>query len=187
MDILEQAEVLLTGHFLLTSGKHSNRYLQCAKIFKNFKYSEELCAILVEKFKDDKIDVVIGPAVGAVQMAYEVGKQLGVENIFTERENGEMTLRRGFEIVKGKRYLIVEDVITTGGSVKEVQKIVESSCGIVAGIGSIVDRTNGKSDFSFKYENVLSVNVQAFESSDCPICQEGKVPLIKPGSRLINK
>ena len=120
VEILKEAGVLLEGHFQLTSGKHSNKYLQCAKIFKNAKYSEELCRDLAEKYADKEIDVVVGPAMGAVIMAYEVSRHLNVPNFFTERENGEMTLRRGFQIEKGQKVLIVEDVVTTGGSVREV-------------------------------------------------------------------
>ena len=184
-EILNNAGVLLEGHFLLTSGKHSDKYLQCAKIFKNAKYSEELCKDLALKFKEDNINFVIGPAIGAIQMAYEISRQIGVENIFAERENGIMTLRRGFEIVPGNRYLIVEDVITTGGSVKEVKEIVESNGGIVAGIGCIVDRTYGKLDLKVKFESVISIDVTSYESDKCPICEKGDMPLIKPGSRII--
>ena len=118
-EILKEAGVLLEGHFLLTSGRHSNRYLQCAKIFRNTKYSEELCGALAEQFKDDDIQLVIGPAMGAVQMAYEVSRHIGCENFFAERdENGEMALRRGFAVEEGQRVLIVEAGVTTGGSVR---------------------------------------------------------------------
>ena len=130
LEILKEAEVLLEGHFLLTSGKHSNRYLQCAKIFKDTKYSEVLCKDLAEKFKDKNVDLVVGPAMGAVIMSYEVSRHLGVPNFFTERENGEMALRRGFEVKKGQRILVVEDVITTGGSVKEVIKLLTEMGGV---------------------------------------------------------
>ncbi|MEG1442534.1 MAG: orotate phosphoribosyltransferase, partial [Oscillospiraceae bacterium] len=148
IEMLKEADVLLEGHFLLTSGRHSDKYMQCAKIFQNAKYSEPLCGELVEKYKNDNVEVVIGPAIGAIQMAYEVGKQLGVRNIFAERdENGKMTLRRGFTIEKGERVLIVEDVVTTGGSVKEVVELVKNQGGNIVGIGSIVDRTGGKIDF----------------------------------------
>lgn len=117
--ILKESGVLMEGHFLLTSGRHSNKYMQCARIFRHPKYSEELCAALAEQFSDEKIDVVIGPAMGAVQMAYEVSRAAGCENFFTERdEEGKMTLRRGFVITPGMRCLLVEDVVTTGGSVR---------------------------------------------------------------------
>ena len=185
LEVFSQAGVLLEGHFLLTSGKHSNRYLQCAKIFRHTQYSEELCAALAEQFKDERIDVVIGPAMGAVQMAYEVSRAIGCENFFAERENGEMTLRRGFAITPGMRCLLVEDVVTTGGSVKEVKKLVEDAGGIVVGVGSIVNRSGGKADFGVPYKAVIDVEVQAWEPTDCPLCKEGKMPAIKPGSRKL--
>lgn len=182
--MLKEAEVLLEGHFLLTSGRHSDKYMQCARIFRNAKYSVPLCAELAEKYKDDKIDVVIGPAIGAIQMAYEVGRQLGVQNIFAERENGKMTLRRGFSIEEGQRVLIVEDVVTTGGSVREVMELVKESGGVIVGIGSIVDRTGGKIDFGVPYRSAFSMNITSYEADECPICKTG-APLVKPGSRNV--
>ncbi|MEG1437303.1 MAG: orotate phosphoribosyltransferase, partial [Oscillospiraceae bacterium] len=165
---------------------HSNRYLQCAKIFRNTKYSEELCAALAEKYKDDNIQLVIGPAMGAVQMAYEVSRNFDCENFFTERdENGKMQLRRGFAIEPGQRVLIVEDVVTTGGSVREVIELVKQNGGVVAGIGSIVDRTGGKIDFGAPFKAVYSADVQSWGKDECPICKEGKIELVKPGSRKI--
>lgn len=151
LEVLKEAGVLQEGHFLLTSGRHSNKYLQCAKIFCNTKYSEELCADLANKFKNDDVEVVIGPAMGAVQMAYEVSRALKCKNFFTERdENGKMTLRRGFVIEKGQRVLVVEDVVTTGGSVREVINLVNEAGGVVVGVGSIVDRTDGKLISAFR-------------------------------------
>lgn len=182
IEMLKEAEVLLEGHFLLTSGRHSDRYMQCAKIFQNAKYSVPLCAELAEKYKDDNIEVVIGPAIGAIQMAYEVGKQLGVKNIFAERENGKMTLRRGFTIDKGQRVLIVEDVVTTGGSVREVMELVKECGGEIVGIGSIVERTGGKIDFGVPYKSAFSMDITSYEPDECPICKTGKA-LVKPGSR----
>lgn len=185
LEILNEAGVLLEGHFLLTSGKHSNRYLQCAKIFRHTKYSEELCGALAEHFADEKIDVVIGPAMGAVQMAYEVSRHIGCENFFAEREDGKMVLRRGFQVTPGMRCLLVEDVVTTGGSVKEVLELVKAAGGVVVGVGSIVDRTNGKIDFGVPFKAVISVDVQAWEADECPLCKEGKLDLVKPGSRKL--
>lgn len=186
LEILKEAGVLLEGHFLLTSGKHSNRYLQCAKIFCNTNYSEVLCKDLAEQYKDQNIDVVIGPAMGAVLMAYEVSKHLNVPNYFTEREDGVMALRRGFSIKEGQRVLIVEDVITTGGSVKEVIELVRAQGGIVAGVGSIVDRSGGKAEFGVPFLSVIKIDAVAYEKDECPLCKEGKLPAIKPGSRKIN-
>ncbi len=180
--MMKEAEVLLEGHFLLTSGRHSDKYMQCAKIFQNAKYSEPLCAELVAQYKDDNVELVIGPAIGAIQMSYEVGKQLGVKNIFAERENGAMTLRRGFTIEKGQRVLIVEDVVTTGGSVREVMDLVKECGGEIVGVGSIVDRTGGKIDFGVPYRSAFSMDITSYEPDDCPICKSG-LPLVKPGSR----
>lgn len=183
-NILKDAGVLMEGHFLLTSGRHSNRYLQCAKIFRNTKYSEALCAILAEQYQDDGVELVIGPAMGAVQMAYEVSRGLQVENFFTERdENGKMVLRRGFAIEKGQKVLVVEDVVTTGGSVREVIDLVGQAGGVVVGVGSIVDRTGGKIDFGVPFRAVYSAAVESWEADECPLCKEGKIALYKPGSR----
>jgi len=184
-EVLEQAGVLQTGHFKLTSGRHSNKYMQCAKIFKQTKYAEELCASLAEQFADDNVGLVIGPAIGAIQMAYEVSRHLDVPNIFAERDNGEMCLRRGFTIEEGQRVLVVEDVVTTGGSVKEVIKIVEELGGVVVGVGSIVDRSAGKVDFGYPFKAVLPVEVVSWEPDECPLCKDGIIELVKPGSRKI--
>ncbi|WHH61592.1 orotate phosphoribosyltransferase [Petroclostridium sp. X23] len=184
LEVLKEAGVLLEGHFLLTSGRHSNKYLQCAKIFQYTKYSEELCKALAEKYKDAGIDLVIGPAIGAIQMSYEVSRWLDVKNIFAERDNGVMALRRGFTIEKGQKVLIVEDVVTTGGSVKEVIEIVKEAGGEVAGVGAVVDRTGGKIDFGTRFESVISMEVESYEPDQCPLCKQG-IPYIKPGSRQI--
>ena len=186
LEILKEAGVLLEGHFLLTSGRHSNKYLQCAKVFRNTKYSEELCSALAEQFRNDGVEVVIGPAMGAVQMAYEVSRGLHCENFFAERaQDGKMCLRRGFEVQPGQKVLLVEDVVTTGGSVREVLELVKAAGGDVVGIGSIVDRTGGKIDFGVPFKAVISMEVESYEPSECPLCQEGKIPVIKPGSRKI--
>jgi len=186
VEILKEAGVLLEGHFRLTSGRHSNKYLQCAKIFRNTKYSEELCAALAEQFADEGVEVVIGPAMGAVQMAYEVSRHLKCENFFAEREaDGKMALRRGFEVKPGMKVLLVEDVVTTGGSVKEVLELVKAAGADVVGIGSIVDRTGGKIDFGVPFKAVISVEVESWEPENCPLCKEGKIELVKPGSRKV--
>jgi orotate phosphoribosyltransferase len=186
MEILKEAGVLLEGHFRLTSGRHSNKYLQCAKIFRNTKYSEELCAALAEQFKNDKVQIVIGPAMGAVQMAYEVSRPLHCENFFTERdEEGKMALRRGFAVNPGDRVLVVEDVVTTGGSVREVIDLVKAAGGVVVGVGSIVDRTGGKIDFGVPFKAVISVDVESWGPENCPLCKAGAPAPVKPGSRKI--
>lgn len=183
LEILKEAGVLLEGHFLLTSGRHSGRYLQCARIFRNTRYSEELCTALAAQFKNDRVDIVIGPALGAVQMAYEVSRALGCENFFAEREDGTMTLRRGFAIEPGQRVLVVEDVVTTGGSVREVLEIVRQAGGEIVGVGSIVDRTGGRIDFGVPFHSVISMEVESYEPSECPLCKAGAPAPYKPGSR----
>ena len=183
LEILKEAGVLLEGHFLLTSGRHSGRYLQCARIFRNTRYSEELCAARAAHFKDDRVDIVIGPALGAVQMAYEVSRALGCENFFAEREDGSMTLRRGFAIEPEQRVLVVEDVVTTGGSVREVLEIVRQAGGEIVGVGSIVDRTGGRIDFGVPFHSVISMEVESYEPSECPLCKAGAPAPYKPGSR----
>lgn len=181
-EVFKEAGVLLEGHFILTSGRHSNRYMQCAKLFQHTRYAEPLCKELAQKFQDMHIDAVIGPALGAIQMSYEVSRHLGVRNMFTERVDKVMTLRRGFEIKQGERILVVEDVVTTGGSVKEVIEIVKKKGGIPVAVGCIVDRSAGKVDFGIPLQSVISVDIQSFEPDDCPLCKEGKLPAIKPGS-----
>ena len=183
LEIFKEAGVLLEGHFLLTSGRHSNRYLQCAKIFRNTRYSEELCAALADYYRNDGVEVVIGPAMGAVQMAYEVSRALGCENFFAERENGAMTLRRGFAVQPGQKVLLVEDVITTGGSVREVMDLVKAAGGEVVGVGSIVDRTGGKIDFGVPFHAVISLDVESWEADECPLCKAGAPAPYNPGSR----
>ena len=186
LEILKEAGVLLEGHFLLTSGRHSAKYLQCAKIFRQTRYSEELCAALAENFAADGVDVVIGPAMGAVQMAYEVSRALGCENFFAEREDGKMTLRRGFEVKPGQKVLLVEDVITTGGSVREVMELVKEAGGELVGVGSIVDRTGGKIDFGVPFRPVISLDVESWDPEECPLCKAGAPAPYKPGSRKVN-
>ena len=182
LDIFRQTGVMLEGHFLLTSGRHSNRYMQCAKLFQYPDISEKFAKLLAEKFSG--VDLVAGPAVGGIILAYEVSRQMKVPNIFAERENGVMALRRGFAVPQGARVLVVEDVVTTGGSVKEVIELVRKLGSEVAGVGSIVDRSNGAVDFGVPFHAVLSMEVVSYPAEDCPLCREG-TPAIKPGSRSL--
>lgn len=182
--ILEDSHVMLKGHFLLTSGKHSDTYMQCAQLFQSPQYSEILSRELADRFREDNVDLVVGPAIGGIILAYEVGRQLGVRNIFAERENGKMTFRRGFEVQPGQRVLIVEDVVTTGGSVAEVMELVRESGGNVVGVGVIVDRSAGGVDFGVRMESVISMEILAYAPDACPVCATGQ-PLVKPGSRKL--
>ena len=182
--ILKDAHVLREGHFLLTSGRHSDKYMQCARIFLDVKTSEALCKKLAELCKEDNIDVVVGPAVGAIIMAYEVSRHLGVPNFFTERVDGKMKLRRTFEATPGQRFLVVDDVVTTGGSIFETMECITELGGVVAAAGSIVDRANGAIDFGVPHRSVYRTEVLSYEPDVCPLCASG-VELEKPGSKKI--
>ncbi len=186
IEIFKETGVMLTGHFQLTSGRHSDHYMQCAQLFQYPEYSEMMCAELAEYFRNEKIDLVAGPAVGGIIIAYETARALKVRNIFAERQNGVMTFRRGFAVQPGERVLVTEDVVTTGGSVREVIELVRAAGGEVVGVGSIVDRSNGQVDFGVPFKAVLSMEVLSWEPEDCPLCKQGSVA-VKPGSRNLNK
>lgn len=183
----EKTNGILTGHFQLTSGRHSDTYMQCAKLFEHPEASEKLCAALAHKLKDLHIDSVASPAVGGIIMGYEMARQFKVRNIFAERVDGKMTLRRGFSVEKGERFLVAEDVVTTGGSLSEVIELLKELGAEVVACCSIVDRSNGSVQFPVRYESLLSMNVVSYEPADCPLCKEGKIPAYKPGSRAITK
>ena len=182
-EILVDAEVLLNGHFILTSGKHSDKYMQCAKILQYPHYAQELCQGIAEEFRNDRIDVVIAPAIGGIIIGYEIARQLGAKNLFAERENDVMTLRRGFSLAPGARVLVAEDVVTTGGSVFDVMQCVQDNGGEVAGVAILVDRSNGKVDFGVKKVAAYTADVVAYDPAECPLCAEGKLAPYKPGSR----
>ena len=182
--IFKQTGLMLEGHFLLTSGRHSNRYMQCAKLFQYPEYSEMICKDLADRFAGQKIDMVVGPAVGGIIMSYEMARQFKVPNIFAERENGAMTLRRGFSIPEGAKVLVVEDVVTTGGSVREVMDIVAEAKAEVVGVCVVVDRSGGKIDFGVSFEAAYETEIQSYEPSQCPLCEQG-LELVKPGSRKL--
>ncbi len=181
--IFKDVGVLQNGHFILTSGRHSDQYMQMAQALQHANVTEYLCRNLAEAIENKKIDIVISPAVGGLLVGYEISKILGVKNIFCERENGIMTLRRGFQIEPGQKVLVVEDVVTTGGSVKEVISVVEQAGGEIIGVGVLVDRSNGKVDFGYPFKSLLSIEIASYEKEECPLCKEGKIPAIKPGSR----
>jgi len=181
--ILEQTGVMQTGHFKLTSGRHSDKYMQCAKLFESAEISEKMSKELANKFSDIEIDLVVGPAIGGIILCYEVSRQLGVNNIFAERQDGDMTFRRGFSVEPDTKVLVVEDVVTTGGSVKEVVALLKALGADVVGVGSIVDRSNGVVDFGVRFESVLSMEVKSYTPEECPICKTGAA-LVKPGSRI---
>lgn len=177
---------LLEGHFILTSGLHSNQYFQCAKVLQYPEPCERLCADVASQFRDRGIGVVIAPAMGGIVVGQEVGRQLRARTIFAERKDGTMQLRRGFEIRQGERVLVCEDVVTTGGSVQEVIGIVRQRGGVVAGVACIVDRSGGKVTFPVEpggmQHAVLTMDVVTYAPEACPLCRQG-IAAVKPGSR----
>jgi len=184
MKKFEQAGAIQKGHFKLTSGVHSDTYIQCAQVMQHPEFMHNLCSELGKKFRGDDIDVIVGPAIGGIIMAHVMARVLGpwVRAIFTERENGKMTLRRSFEIKEGEKVLVVEDVTTTGSSVREVIDIVNSRQGKVVGVGVLIDRSGGKVDFRIKTEKLLTVDIKTYLPEECPLCKKG-IPAVKPGSR----
>lgn len=184
ISIFEKTGAMLSGHFKLTSGRHSDRYFQCAKVLQYPDHTGVLCRELAARFAGEDVSVVIGPATGGIIVSYETARALGIRGIFTERENGTMCLRRGFSIEPGERVLVVEDVITTGGSVLEVIDVVRSLGGIVVGAGVLVDRSGGKAGLGVRREALLVTETVSYDPEECPLCREG-VPAVKPGSRNI--
>ena len=182
LDIFRETKALLEGHFQLTSGLHSNQYFQCAKVLQYPRYLHLLAGEIAKHFEYSDVEVVLSPAIGGVVVGTEVGRMLGVRTLFAERINGTMELRRGFEVRAAERCLVVEDVVTTGGSIFEVVDIVKNAKGTLAGVGYIVDRSNGKIQFESKHFSVLQMDVVAFKPEECPLCKEG-IPVVKPGSR----
>ncbi len=184
LNIFKKTNALLDGHFLLTSGRHSNQYFQCAKVLQYPKYTTIICNIISEYFKGFEIDIVISPAIGGIVVGQEVARQLNKKFIFAERADKDLILRRGFEIKQGENILVCEDVVTTGGSVFEVMNIVKANGGNVIGVGMIVDRSNGKVNFGVPQVSTLQMEVISYLPEDCPMCKEG-TPAVKPGSRKL--
>ncbi|NTV02348.1 MAG: orotate phosphoribosyltransferase [Chlorobiaceae bacterium] len=173
---------LLDGHFRLTSGRHSDSYFQCAKVLQHPGHLSAICSAIAGHFRDAGITTVISPAIGGIVVGTEVGRQLGVKTIFAERKEGVMTIRRGFVIEPSEKVLVVEDVITTGGSVAEVIELVEAAGATVAGVGSVVDRSNGRVKLTGNQYSLLSLEVVSHAPEECPLCKQG-VPIYAPGSR----
>ena len=184
LTLFREANALLEGHFLLTSGLHSGRYFEKFALLQDPQKTEKLCRALAARFEGEGVQVVVGPAVGGILLAHEVGKHLSARAIFTEREAGRMTLRRGFSIAPGERVLVVEDVVTTGGSVREVLDVVKSAGGEVAGVALLVDRSGGAVDFGVRTEALLTLKVESYSPDQCPLCQQG-IPLTSRGSRQL--
>ena len=183
LTIMKSCEAFLEGHFLLSSGRHSGGYCQCAKLLRFPALSEEVLSTVTEQVKNLPLTKVCGPAMGGVIVSYELARQLGVESIFTERKDGEMQLRRGFTVGKGDKILIAEDVITTGRSTMETVKALEDMGAEVIGAACIADRRAADCDFALPVYAALKLSIDSYEPDECPICKEGKLKLEKPGSR----
>lgn len=182
LKILKESEALLEGHFQLSSGNRSDRYVQCAMALQHPGQAGLLGVALGELFADDRIDVVIGPAMGGLVIGHEVARFLGTRSVFTERVEGAMVLRRGFSITPGERVVVVEDVVTTGGSALEVVELLRSLGAEVIGVGSIVDRSGGASVFDVPFRSLVKVDAQVWTPEEDPLARKGSTP-VKPGSR----
>ncbi len=182
LDIYRKTGALLTGHFLLSSGLHSEQYLQSALVLQQPEIATRLCAALAEHFKDSRIEAVIAPALGGVFVSHETARALKVRALFAERVNGELTLRRGVTIKPGERVLVVEDVITTGKSTRETVEVVKAAGGTVIAAGSLVDRSGGKAELGVPYKSLVTLSVPTYAAESCPFCKAGSTP-VKPGSR----
>jgi len=188
LKILKETNALLEGHFILSSGLHSNQYVQCAKLLSQPKKAEIICMSLCEKIKKNfsKIDIILSPAIGGIVVGYEIGRQLGIETIFAERDKGKLILRRGFEIPINCNVLVIEDVITTGKSALECSELIKQSKSNLSGYSCIIDRTNENSLIKEKIISQIKLEMDTFKNTDLP----EKLKKIKPielGSRNISK
>jgi len=182
LDIFRKHGALLEGHFILSSGLHSDRYIQCALVLQHPRVAEQLCSALAAKLRHLGATVVAAPALGGVIVSHEVARALGLRALFTERQEGVMLLRRGFSLASGEPTLVVEDVITTGGSTRETMAAVEQAGGKVVGVGALIDRSGGTVDLGVPKTALVTLAVQNYNPLDCPLCTSG-LPAVKPGSR----
>jgi orotate phosphoribosyltransferase len=182
LDLYRKTGALLSGHFLLSSGLHSDCYLQSALVLQQPEIATRLCASLACYFRDQHVEVVVAPALGGVIVSHETARALGVRALFAERVNGVLTLRRGFVIRPDEKVLVVEDVITTGKSTRETIEVVKQGGGVVVAAGSLIDRSGGKADLGVPYHSLATLEVPTYKQDTCPMCRAGSTP-VKPGSR----
>jgi orotate phosphoribosyltransferase len=182
LDLYRTSGALLEGHFRLTSGLHSPGYLQCALVLQHPGHAEALGRAIGERVRDVGATVVLSPALGGVVIGQEVGRALGVRAIFAERQDGKLSLRRGFTLDPDDRVLVVEDVMTTGGSTRETIEVAKAAGGQVVGTASIVDRSGGTIRFDVPFVSLLEIALPTYEPDRCPLCSQG-LPVVKPGSR----
>jgi len=178
-DLFKKTGVIMEGHFLLTSGRHSSVFLQCSQLLQFPEYTEALCRLMAEPFKDKAVEAVIGPAMGGVILAYEMARTLGVRALYAEPAADKMILRRGFKIETQEKLLVVEDAVTTGGSVQKVIDLIKSCEAEVIGVALLVDRSAGNLNFGVPTKASLKMQIESFEPETCPLCRDG-LPLQEP-------
>ena len=186
LEIYKRHGALLEGHFLLSSGLHSDKFLQSALLMQYPYIAEKIVDELVKKIYDIKFTTVVSPAIGGIRFGYELARQMGKRSLFTERVDGEMTFRRGFSLEEGELVLVAEDIVTTGKSTKECIAAIEKAGGKVVGITTLVDRSGGKASFDYPFYPLMQIEVQTYEPDNCPLCKQGSKP-VKPGSRQFTK
>ena len=184
LDLFRRSGALLEGHFRLSSGLHSPGYLQCALVLAHPRHAETLGRAIADRLRDLRPTIVLSPALGGVIIGHEVGRALGVRAIFAERQDGVLTLRRGFMLGDNERVLVVEDVLTTGGSTRETMQVATAAGAQVVGAGAIVDRSGGAVRFDVPLAALLDVALPTYEPDQCPLCAQG-LPVVKPGSRPV--
>jgi orotate phosphoribosyltransferase len=183
LNVFRENSALLEGHFILSSGLHSDRYIQCALVLQHPRLAEQLGSELAAQLRHLKPSVVAAPAIGGMIVAHEVARALGVRALFTERQDGVMTLRRGFSVEEAEPVLVVEDVITTGGSTRETIHCLEQAGGKVVGAGALIDRSGGVADLGVPKLALATLSVRNYSPAECPLCKAG-IPAVKPGSRI---
>jgi len=181
LSLYTSSGALLEGHFLLTSGRHSDKYFEKFKLLSQPEAVKSICTSIYNKFKINDVDLVVGAATGGIILAYEIGRQLGTKGVFAERVNGELIFRRGFVLEKRQRVLLVDDVLTTGGSLFELIKVTEFTGANIIGISVIFDRTGGEIEFDYPFHSVHSEKIKSWEQNNCPQCIQS-VPITKRGS-----
>ena len=184
LDLYRRSGALLEGHFRLTSGLHSTGYLQCALVLQYPQHAEALGQAIADRTRALRPTVVLSPALGGVVIGQEVGRALGVRAIFCERQDGALMLRRGFVLGESDRVLVVEDVLTTGGSTRETMQVAKAAGGQVVGAASIVDRSGGGAAFDVPFASLLEIALPTYQPDACPLCAQG-LPVVKPGSRPV--
>jgi len=180
VEAFQATGALLEGHFLYTSGRHGRQFLQAARVLQYPRHTEALCAVMAEIFREDRVDLVVGPATGGIVLAYETARHLQCRAAYTERDDaGGMALKRGIAISPGARVLVVEDIITTGGSVKKSIAHLRSRGAQIVGVAALIDRSGGEASFNCRFESLAALPMESWPAQSCPLCAQGR-PLVEP-------